>query len=1380
MAASRTPSSSVNGKLLSNPSLRQTMGCFLLHYYAKHMKEKAMCEIDAGINKAFSLWQDPSKKSPSTCLNGANGKGPCVPCHWNKDILESCKIDTNGTAGSTVQTEVKNKLDKVVTKDDDNIKEMAEVVNNMKLCQRAQCISERWLKSQGKGNNGKPLTKEDWKDVWTEVGKEFTELGTKISAHKEDSTVKGICTMDEKGGKDACLLIAAGLKDLYEINDNDPATASFKRTMRCVLLNAIADKMKDDLPCNVERSVKAGIEEAFKKSGDIMTAGKGCQNGNVTCFKCERVPLRNLVLCSLDSERNTQNLKKKIEDDLLKEGENTEMTKIKAQAVKDICKPCDQTNLCDKLKCIAPKWAVNKFLGSNDGTWNNMQNDFTTQLTNLLNNMKDEKNQTAAAGHCNNANWKDNDAHGAANREACKLVAAGLQHISKIQENHSTGQHTPYDNQEFKQVVSCFMLNAVVQKMKEVSKICDIDQGIRVAFLKAVDIKDTHCKNDKPCIVCKLDDKYDACSFDKNKADNVKDKLDSLLTEKGDDVNGTLKELLKTDQKDASLCSRLQCLASRVQMAHGKNSADDFWGKEGGEVANLWKELSQAMTNNGMNGGDCETMVDGTATSTTRPATDPEKKACQHLTAGFNKLKENPKNGTPTYTILKDNPLLRQTVGCLLLKEYAKKMKDKSKCVIESGIKKAFGSWGQIPNGPCTGNSPCIECKWEDTIDSCTVAAGTAGTEKIKEKVNTILPDNDGTLTTTMKDINETDSLCAKLQCAAPKWFQNQMNGTSGTPTTKKDWCDFWDTTVKGELLNMFKIIQTNGNDTSKTKHNTTCQSFGDGNPLSVERKACNHIAEGLKYISEVQGVANGGTPNSTFQADDKFFKQTMMCAALNLYATKIGDESKEKCPIDESKINEMFTNWNQNHNSPCSGSGANNNVCFKCTRQPNFSSCELSVDSSLISTTPSTQSGHNCNSNTDRDNVQDEMKKLLNEDQSNLNSIKSNITNTLSTITEMKSSFCTQLQCAIKKKLKNEVKLPNGTPPSWENIESDATKELTALLKDMNDPKKQSAAAQYCNDANVAWNTKGHTERRTNKAACLLFAAGLKHIYNQQKGHVNGPSFGQTMGCLFLKEYAKQLKQVANEEKKGYSWVHPLCDIDKGIEHAFEQSESIMNATSPCNNGTNSCFVCKQNEGYNNCHIGTDNVKQKVDKLFKDDSTKQTHMQQTLENTVCPILLTDLLTPFLPLAPVSIGLSAMAYYLWKYFGPLGKGGPRFRRSPTEIPGPSVQEQVLDHVQQDSPHEYQLVKERKPRSAPTRTKRSGRVNRRTIIEIHFEVLDECQKGDTQLNQKDFLELLVQEFMGSEFMKEEQVPKEEVLMENVPMEGVPSLASGFMV
>ncbi|CAA9986089.1 SICAvar, type I (fragment) [Plasmodium knowlesi strain H] len=169
-----------------------------------------------------------------------------------------------------------------------------------------------------------------------------------------------------------------------------------------------------------------------------------------------------------------------------------------------------------------------------------------------------------------------------------------------------------------------------------------------------------------------------------------------------------------------------------------------------------------------------------------------------------------------------------------------------------------------------------------------------------------------------------------------------------------------------------------------------------------------------------------------------------------------------------------------------------------------------------------------------------------------------------------------------------------------------------------------------------------------------------------------------------------------------------------------------------------------------------------------------------------------DRLIPFVALAPATVAISIFSYLIWKYFAQLRKIR-LYRRAPLRIPGPSVQEQLLDHVEEAGPHEYQLVKERKPPSVPARTKRSGRdpadggrVNRRTIIKIHFELVDECQKGNTKLTQNDFLELLVQEFMGSELMEEEeQVSKEEVLMqgvpmESVPMERVPILGSVFMV
>ncbi|ANQ06483.1 SICA antigen [Plasmodium coatneyi] len=143
-----------------------------------------------------------------------------------------------------------------------------------------------------------------------------------------------------------------------------------------------------------------------------------------------------------------------------------------------------------------------------------------------------------------------------------------------------------------------------------------------------------------------------------------------------------------------------------------------------------------------------------------------------------------------------------------------------------------------------------------------------------------------------------------------------------------------------------------------------------------------------------------------------------------------------------------------------------------------------------------------------------------------------------------------------------------------------------------------------------------------------------------------------------------------------------------------------------------------------------------------------------------------DSTIPSIPLIPVFIGTVVIGYLLTKYFGMLGKGRKRYRRAP-QIRGPPLEEQPLDYVdQQDGPHEYTLVRERKqPRSTPQkRRKQVGKrgVGRRTIIDIHLEVLDECQKGDTKLVQEDFFEILVQEFMGSGFIEEENAPKEKVL------------------
>ncbi|ANQ05803.1 SICA antigen [Plasmodium coatneyi] len=144
---------------------------------------------------------------------------------------------------------------------------------------------------------------------------------------------------------------------------------------------------------------------------------------------------------------------------------------------------------------------------------------------------------------------------------------------------------------------------------------------------------------------------------------------------------------------------------------------------------------------------------------------------------------------------------------------------------------------------------------------------------------------------------------------------------------------------------------------------------------------------------------------------------------------------------------------------------------------------------------------------------------------------------------------------------------------------------------------------------------------------------------------------------------------------------------------------------------------------------------------------------------------------PYLPLTPAVLCISIMSYLLWKYFGMLRKTRKRYRRA-HQVRGPSLEQQIVDHVDQDRPHAYTLVKKRKPRSTPIKRRkkqgvgrrpvgRRGGVRRRMIIDIHLEVLNECQMGDTKLVQEDFFEILVQEFMGSKFMEEENVPKEQV-------------------
>ncbi|CAA9986642.1 SICAvar, type I [Plasmodium knowlesi strain H] len=1347
---------------------RSTIRCVALNAFIHKLKEQAneggyVCAVEEGITEAFEVG---GTQRSTWCKGSGNEKGSCEECGKDHQCVST---DVGGIKPwEEVMKELNNESNTKVKSTLEGLHSQAT------LCDRLHCAINQWKKTKGTPQtqiNDEEFWTTNVKNLWDELAKKMKETNGKVN---------GQCDSFETEAEEAaCKYLHAGLEHLYNTTTTSSSSGtansevldnpSFRQTMGCFLLHSYAKYMQSKATCNIEK----GITQAFE-SWNRSTTGK-CNNGS--CVPCKWADNAQLDSCNVPAGTGgntslTENVMKKLEMFVNEKDSNISamLTKINKR-----------DNLCDHMKCIATH--LNSSTGQQQQQPSNTTaNEFWEKsVKKLWEDLAEAMMHTNGNGTGTECNGFDNPSA----ERACNYLHAGFEKLKSISSSTATnGGDYPILSKDssFVQTVGCFLLHSYAEHMEKKST-CVITAGIKQAF-------DTAGTNGISVPCQWNDDDYDTCRIITNGGSGsttptkVKPKVKGMVEGNDPDTDSIIKNI----NEMKTLCDGLKCIASHLNSPNAQKNfpnVTQFW-ESGGEVGQLWTELSEAMLQNvdKDNGGPCRTMDDGSATGSgaangTRPATKPEKKACNYLHAGFNRLKENLTQDATKYPILSQHPSLRQTMGCFLLKEYAKQMQGKSTCLIESGIKKAFKVGGAVLKGTCNGGAsgtePCVPCQWkEKDYDNCQITTNGNAQTKVTQKLTLVKDKIDGTATTTMEQVNKMTSLCQQLQCAASNWFKNHSNVNSGTPT-KKDWNEI-SGVVEAELRNLLEEMSKKNDDST---FNQYCNDVGSPTndtkgEITAKQKACRLFASGLKHISDIK--------KDKGQDPDVPLIKTMMCAALNLYADELISKSTDQCPLDGTKLGQAIKHAFGKSNdimgnktaSSCSVGTNDPNSCFICERQNPFSPCKIGSDeikSNMTELIKENDKTNTTNNRTDPNNSTPNMEKTLDK----INS---------------KDTFCTQVQCAIKQHY-NKNKNKNGqagvmATPNWSEIENDAKGELSKLLGHMLQPSEQNAVTQYCQDYD--WYTLGHKQSKTNKAACLLFASGLKHIYNHGNGRVKspvkGPSFGQTMGCLFLKEYAKQLIDLADKEKKHK--VHPKCSVEDGINYAFGKSNAIMNATPPCDKSSNSCFECKLND-YEDCKIGTANVKDKVKSLLQSE---QNLMEETLSNTLCPILPMDLLTPFLPLAPVSIGLSAMAYYLWKYFGPLGKGGPRFRRSPAEIRGPSVQEQVLDHVDAGASHEYRLVKERKPPSAPTRTKRSAGVNRRTIIEIHFEVLDECQKGDTQLNQKDFLELLVQEFMGSEFMEEKQVPKEEVLMEGVPMESipleqvpmerVPSLGSGFMV
>ncbi|KJP84903.1 hypothetical protein AK88_05464 [Plasmodium fragile] len=111
----------------------------------------------------------------------------------------------------------------------------------------------------------------------------------------------------------------------------------------------------------------------------------------------------------------------------------------------------------------------------------------------------------------------------------------------------------------------------------------------------------------------------------------------------------------------------------------------------------------------------------------------------------------------------------------------------------------------------------------------------------------------------------------------------------------------------------------------------------------------------------------------------------------------------------------------------------------------------------------------------------------------------------------------------------------------------------------------------------------------------------------------------------------------------------------------------------------------------------------------------------------------------------IFVTVALLGYSLWKYFAYLAKRR-RTYRTIRDVPSPPLDEDILQHLQRGElpPPDYGYTMVTPPASTSGRA-RPPRVHKRTIIELHLEVLNECEETAWENVKDDYWQILVQEF-----------------------------------
>ncbi|KJP84939.1 latent-transforming growth factor beta-binding protein 4 [Plasmodium fragile] len=134
------------------------------------------------------------------------------------------------------------------------------------------------------------------------------------------------------------------------------------------------------------------------------------------------------------------------------------------------------------------------------------------------------------------------------------------------------------------------------------------------------------------------------------------------------------------------------------------------------------------------------------------------------------------------------------------------------------------------------------------------------------------------------------------------------------------------------------------------------------------------------------------------------------------------------------------------------------------------------------------------------------------------------------------------------------------------------------------------------------------------------------------------------------------------------------------------------------------------------------------------------------------PDLMDTVLTAITPILffLTSVAVALLGYSLWKYFAYLGKKRRRIYRTVRDVPSSPLDEEILEHLQRgEAPppdYGYTMIRDRQPASTSARRRRRPpRVHKRTIIELHLEVLNECEVTEWENVQDAYLQIVVEEF-----------------------------------